>query len=101
MIKQSLMTRKQLLEHDFSVTCWDLSILLDIQYGVRLNLDCDKRMTIERVIAKIHVTPNLNSKVANDEIDFIINIFWKEFGHFQNNLESMVCTQASFFSQMH
>ena len=30
------------------------------------------------------MAPNPNSKVANDEIDVIIDTFWKEFGHFQN-----------------
>ncbi len=30
------------------------------------------------------MAPNPNSNVANDEIDMIINLFWKEFGHFQN-----------------
>ncbi len=41
-------------------------------------------MAIERVIAKLHMAPNPNSKVANDEIELIIDTFWKEFGHFQN-----------------
>ena len=43
-----------------------------------------KRMSIERVIAKLHVAPNPNSKVANDEVVVIIDTFWKEFGDFQN-----------------
>ncbi len=41
-------------------------------------------MAIERVIAKFDVDPNPNSKVANNEIDMIIDIFWKEFRYFQN-----------------
>ncbi len=63
---------------------WALSILPEIQDDVRLNLDSDKRMAMERVITKLHVAPNPNSNVANDEIDVIIDTFWKEFGHFQN-----------------
>ncbi len=53
----------------------------EIQDCVRLNLDSDKRMAIERVIAKLHVAPNLNSKVSNDDIDVMIDTFLKEFGH--------------------
>ncbi len=45
------------------------------------NLDNDKRMDIER--CKLLVDPNPNSKVANNNIDMIIDIFWKELGHFQ------------------
>ncbi len=42
-------------------------------------------MIIESIIAKLHVAPNPNSKVVNNEIDKIIDIlFLKEFGHFQN-----------------
>jgi len=84
MVKQSWMKRKQLLEHDFAIAGWALSILPEIRDDVRLNLDGDKRIAIERVIAKLHVAPNPNSKVANDEIDVIIDTFWKEFSDFQN-----------------
>ncbi len=41
-------------------------------------------MAIKGVIVKLQVTPNPNSKVVNDKIDVIIDIFWKELGHFQN-----------------
>ncbi len=85
MVKQSwMMKRKQLLEHDFAIAGWALSILLEIRDDVRLNLDGDKRIAIERVIAKLHVEPNPNSKVSNDEIVVIIDTFWKDFGDFQN-----------------
>ncbi len=49
-----------------------------------MNLDNDKKMAIKSVIAKLHKAPNPNSKVSNDEVDVIIDTFWKEFGHFQN-----------------
>ncbi len=49
-----------------------------------MNLDGDKKMAIERVIAKLHVAPNPNSNIANDDIGVIIDTLWKEFGHFQN-----------------
>ncbi len=75
MIKQSWMKRKQLPEHDFAVTCWVLSILPEIGDDVSLNLGGDKRMAIERVITKLHVDPNPNSKVANDDIELIIDTF--------------------------
>ncbi len=84
MVKQSWMKRKQLLEHDFAIAGWALSILPKIREDVELNLDGDKRIAIERVIAKLHVAPNPNSKVANDEVVVIIDTFWKEFGDFQN-----------------
>ncbi len=84
MIKQSWMKRKLLLEYDCAVTRWALSILPEIRDDVRLNLDGYLRMTIESVIAKLHVSLNPNSKVANNEIDIIIDIFWKDFGHFKN-----------------
>ncbi len=87
MVKQSWMKRKQLLEHDFDVTGSVLSILLEIQDDARLNPDGDKRMAIRRVAAKLHVAPNPNSKVANSEIDVIIDTFWLEFGHFRTKLE--------------
>ncbi len=61
-----------------------LSILPGVREDVRLRLDGDKRIAIERVIAKFHVAPNPNSKVANDEIDMIFDKFWKEFSDFQN-----------------
>ncbi len=51
---------------------------------MKLNLDGDKRMAIEREIVKLHLAPYPNSKVTNDEINTIIDISWKEFGHFQN-----------------
>ncbi len=41
-------------------------------------------MAIKRVIAKLCVAPNPNSKIVNDEIDVFIDTFWNEFGHFQN-----------------
>ncbi len=84
MIKQSLMMRKRLLQHDYDITSWALSILPEIQDDVRLNLDGNKRMSMKRVIAKLHVASNPNSKVANGKINVIIDNFWKEFGHFQN-----------------
>ncbi len=66
-----------------------------------LALDHDKRMAIERVIAKLHVASNPNSKAANDEIELIIDTFWKEFGRFRMRMESMVRAQEDFFSKMH
>ncbi len=66
------------------MTGWALSILEEIWDDICQNLDGDRRMAIERVIAKLHVHPNPNSKVANEETDIIIDKFWKEFGHFQN-----------------
>ncbi len=60
-----------------------------MQDGVKLNLDSDKRMAIERVVAKLHVAPNPNSKVSNDEIDAVIDTFWEEFGHFQKQKWSL------------
>ncbi len=81
MIKQSWMKRKKLLEHDFAATAWALSILPDICKDVRLHLDGDKRLAIERVLAKLHVAQIL---VANEEIDRIIDMFWKEFDNYQN-----------------
>ncbi len=83
-VKQSWMKRKQFLEHDFAVAGWAFSILLEICNNVKLNLDGDKRMPIERVIAMLHVAPNPKSKVSNDDIDVIIDTFCKEFGCFQN-----------------
>lgn len=84
MIKHSWTKRKTLLEHDFAVTGWALSILPEIREDVQLNLDGDKRMAIERVITKLHIAPNPNFKVSNEENDMIIDIFWKEFDQFQN-----------------
>ncbi len=100
MIKQTWMKRKQILEHDFAVTSWARSTLLEIRDDVRVNLDGDKRMAIERVTAKLHVDPNPNPKVANNENDMIIHIFWKKLDIFTIKLESMNCAQAFFFSQM-
>ncbi len=59
-----------------------ISILQEIWDDIILNLDGDRKMAVERVIAKLHVNPNKNSKVANNEIDMIIDISWKEFGAF-------------------
>ncbi len=53
MVKQSWMKRKQLLEHDFAIAGWALSILPKVREDVRLRLDGDKRIAIERVIAKL------------------------------------------------
>ncbi len=63
-----ILKRTQLFEHDFAVTGWALSILPEIRDDIKLNLDGYKRMVIERVIAKRHVAPNPNSKVANDDL---------------------------------
>ncbi len=41
-------------------------------------------MAIERVIATLHVAPNPNFKVANKEVDMIIDIFWNEFGNYRH-----------------
>ncbi len=89
MIKQSWKKRKQLLEYNFAFTNWALSIMPEIWDDVRLNLDSDKRMAIERVIAKLHVALNPNSKVAKN-----LDIFRMKQG-------SMVCTPADFVSHMH
>ncbi len=78
MIKQSWMKRTQLLDHDFAITGWALSILPEICDDVRLNFCDDKRMAIEQFIAKFHVAPNPKFNVVNNEIDMIIDIFWKE-----------------------
>ncbi len=75
MIRASWKKWKYLLEHDFVVTGWALSILKEIWDDVCQNLDGDRRMAIERVIAKLHVHPNPNSKVANEETDIIIDKF--------------------------
>ncbi len=48
-----------------------------------MNFNSDKRMTIERVIVKLHMAPNPNSKVANDKIDVIIDIFGKNLDIFK------------------
>ncbi len=95
------MKRKQLLEHDFAVAGWALSILPEFRNDVKLNLDGDKRIAIERVIAKLHVAPNPNYNVANDEIDVIFDTFWKEFGHFQNRTGVYGLCPGRFFSQKH
>ncbi len=86
------MTRKQLLQHDFAVAGWASSILLEIRDDVRLNLDGDKRIAIERVIVKLHVAQNPNSKVVSDEIVVIIDTFWKEFGDLK--VSSPRCNQC-------
>ena len=96
MVKQSWMKRKQLLEHDFAIAGWALSILPEIREDVKLNLDGDKRIAIERVIAKLHVVPNPNSEVATDEVVVIIDTFWKEFGDFQNKTGVYVLRPGRF-----
>ncbi len=99
MVKQSWMKKKQLLEHDFSIAGWALSILSEIRDDVRLNLDGDKWIDIEGVIAKLHVAPNPNSDFSNDKIVMIIDTFWKEFGGSRTKLESTGCVQEDFFYQ--
>ncbi len=58
-------------------------MLPEVWDDIRLNLNGYKSMAIERVLAKCHITPNLNSKVVNNRIDMIIGIIWKDF-YFQN-----------------
>ncbi len=94
------MKRKQLLEHDFAVTGWVLSILPEIGVDFKLKLDGDKRMVIERVIAKLHVAQKPNSKVSNDKIDIIIISSGKNLDIFRIKVVSMECTQAGFSSQI-
>lgn len=63
-------------------------------------LDSDKRMANEGVISELHVAPNPNSKVANDEINMIIGNFLKEFSQFQNKTEMYGACPGRFFSEM-
>ncbi len=88
---------QNLLEHDFAVTGWALLILKEIRDDVCQNLDGDKRMAIERVISKLHVHPNPNSKVAQISL---LTSSGKNLVISKINLDPMDYALAGFFFLM-
>ncbi len=58
-------------------------------------------MTIERIISKLHVAPNPNSKFANDEMMLLLIPSGKNLDILRTKPEFIVCAQEGFFSKMH
>ncbi len=83
MIQQSCLKTKHNLEYDYdSITGWVLSLLPEIREDVAERIDGNARMAIEQVITKLHVPPNPNLKTSDKSLEFIPDIFWKEFDNF-------------------
>ncbi len=72
------------LEREYAITVWALLLVPEICNDVLESLTGDMMEKIETVIVKLHTPPCLNTKVANESNLVIIDYFWKEFHHFQN-----------------
>ncbi len=75
MIQQSWSKRKHLLEHDFAITGWVLSLLPEIREDVAERMDGNARMAIKQVITKLHAPPNPNPKTSEEPLEIILVSF--------------------------
>ncbi len=75
------------MEHNDGIIGWVLSLLPGFKEDVAERLDGNTRMTIERVIPKLHIPPNPNPKTSEEPLDIILDFFWKEFDYFQNKTD--------------
>jgi len=68
--------RKERLEHDFAIAAWALCIMPEVRADVAARMTGHHREAIERVINKLY-------KNSEEDIDEVINDFWKQFKHWQ------------------
>ncbi len=69
-------------ELDYAIIGWILSLLPEIREDVAERLDGKTRIAIEQVVTKPHIPPNPNLKTSDKSLEFIPDIFWKEFDNF-------------------
>ncbi len=72
----------------FAITCWVLSVWSEIKEDVAERLDGNTRMVTERVVTKLCASPNPNPKTSEASLKIFLDMFWKEFKHFQNKISS-------------
>ena len=76
------------LEHDYAKTGFTLSVNPAVwvwEYShVNNCIDGKVRHALERLIRKLRVQPNPNSKVCDMREEEIVDIFWSEFEGFRN-----------------
>ncbi len=72
------------LEHEYAVTAWALSDLPEICVNDLSELTGEHCFMIERVVERLHVPPCSNDQVSGQDMTNIIDIFWREFKHWQN-----------------
>ena len=66
--------RKERLEHDFAIAVWALCIMPEVHTDVAARMTGHHREAIERVINKLY-------KNSEEDIDEVINDYWKQFKH--------------------
>ncbi len=69
--------------HDLAILAWVLSILPEIHRNANDRLDGEKKAATERGVEKLHLPPSPNKQLAGKPMETILEIFWKEFKHFQ------------------
>ena len=72
--------------HDYALAGFALSVNPTVwEYSKDDDcIDPDVRRALERLVRKLHVRPNPNSRVRGMEMDDILDLFWSEFEDFRN-----------------
>ncbi len=83
LVQNMWLRREPLLCHDLAILAWALSILPEIWRDVNERLDAEKKAAMERGVEKLHLPPSPNKRVAGKPMETILEIFWKEFKHYQ------------------
>ena len=78
--------RKKKVEHDYSIYCWDLSVMPVVQDNAVERMTCVHRDYIELVVKKMHEPPcpNKSKEIEGKTIGDILHIFWLELKYFQH-----------------
>ncbi len=74
--------REPLLCHDLAILAWALLVLPEICRNINDRLD-GKKGCIKRGVEKLHLSPSPSKQVAGKLMETVLEIFWKEFKHFQ------------------
>lgn len=74
------------LGHDYAKAGFALSVNPTVwEYSqVEDRIDGEIRHGLERLVKKLHVTPNPNNKVRGKSVEEIVDLFWTEFEDFRN-----------------
>ena len=74
------------LSHDYALAGFALSVNPTVWEYSKANdrIDGEVRNALERLVRKLHVSPNPNSKVRGMDEEEIVDLFWSEFEDFRN-----------------
>lgn len=89
-IQAAWVKRENALMHDYAVAGYALSVALEVvKYRKSAPLTSDQRHALERVVRKLHASPDPNKDVCGPNnnvkgkaIDEIVDMFWDEYQEF-------------------